>query len=118
MKGKSLAVSIISAAILAIGAYAGLFTESAQAWLGIVSMALILVLNQFFPSGTPVTGWNWVIWTTNIAAIVIQLLNATMEEGLLKPELVNGIIIAINIFIQTFLKDYNGGNSIAEKKLV
>lgn len=118
MKAKSLAVMILSAAILAVGAYSGYFTESVQAWLGIVSMAMVLALNTFFPSGTLVTGWNWVLWTTNIAAIVIQLLNATMEQGLLKPELVNGIIIAINIFIQTFLKDYSGGNSVAEKKLV
>lgn len=118
MKAKSLAVTIISAAILAIGAYAGLFTSSIQAWLGIVSMALVLVLNQFFPSGAPVQGWNWVTWATNISAILIQLLNVMSEQALVKPEIVNGIIIAINIFIQTFLKSYAGNGSIAEKKLV
>lgn len=118
MKAKSLAVSVISAAILVIGAYSGYLTATAQAWAGIVAMALTLTLSTIFPSGEIVKGWNWVMWSTNIAAIVLQLLSATMDKGLLAPELVNGIIIAINIFIQVFLKSYAGGESITEKKLI
>ena len=117
MKAKSLIVTIISAAILAFGAYSGFFSAGVQAWLGIVSMAGVLVLSTFFPSGTLVAGWNWVMWTTNIAAIVVQLFTAIGSQSLLSPEIVNAIIIGINIFVQTFLKDYGTG-SVAVNKIV
>lgn len=118
MKAKSLAVSIISALILVIGSYSGFLNASWQAWLGIVAVALNLILSTWFPSGTIVKGWNWVMWATSGSAIVIQILNATLTAGLVAPEIINAIIIGINIFIQTFLKDYTTGGSIAEKKLI
>jgi len=121
MKGKSLAFTILSVVVLAIGSYSGYFTESVQAWLGIVSMAAVLVLSTFFPSGELVKGWNLVMILTNATMIAVQLFNATADKGLMSPELANGLIMGINIFIQVLLKDYSGTKatgSIMEKKLV
>jgi len=58
MEKKSLAVQMITAVLLLIGAYSGMFTEGVQAWLGIASMALTLVLSTLYPSGTLVKGWT------------------------------------------------------------
>lgn len=118
MKAKSLAISILSAAIMVVGAFSGYLNGVGQAWAGVIAIALTLISSTFFPSGTIVKGWNWVMWATSISAIVIQVLNAILEKGLMSPELVNGIIMAINIFIQAFLKDYTGTGSIVEKKLL
>ena len=103
---KSLAVQIITVAILLIGAYAGMFTTGVQAWLGIASMALTVVLSTFFPSGEMVKGWTAVMWVTNIAGVVMQLINAMGSSCLVDAQTINMIMIGINIFIQVFLKDY------------
>lgn len=118
MKTKSLIVQVLTVLILAIGSYSGMFSPAVAAWLGIISMAATLTLSTFFPSGTIVTGWTWVMWATNISGVVVQILNLTSENGLIAPNITNSIIIAINIFIQVFLKDYNGGGSIVEKKVL
>lgn len=106
MKAKSLAVSIITTLILVIGGYAHSFSPAVQAWLGISSFGLTLVLTTFFPSGTLVKGWNWIVVATNATGILLQLLSAVSDKGLLPVEVVNGLIVAVNIFIQGFLKDY------------
>lgn len=118
MKAKSLAVQLLTALILVIGAYSNMLPASVAAWLGIVSMAATLILNQWFSTGTIVKGWTWVMWATNIAGIVLQLMAAIGDNGLLAANVTNGIIIAINIFMQAFLKDYTGAGSVVEKKLV
>jgi hypothetical protein len=103
---KSLAVQILTVLVLLIGAYSGLFSATGQAWLGIVSMAATLVLSTFFPSGTLPSGWNKIMWITNITGVVLQLLAAIGSAGLIDPMTVNTIIIAINIFVQVFIKNY------------
>ena len=65
MKKKSLIVSVLSALILIIGSYAGMFTGTVQAWMGIATIALTMTLTTFFPSGTIVKGWTWVMWATS-----------------------------------------------------
>lgn len=103
---KSLAVQILTVLVLLIGAYSGMFGATAQAWLGIVSMGATLVLSTFFPSGTLPTGWNKLMWITNITGVVLQLLTAIGSTGLIDPMMVNTIIIAINVFMQVFIKNY------------
>jgi len=117
MKGKSLGFTILTALVLVVGSYVGYFNETVQAWLGIVSMATLLVLSTFFKSGELVKGWSTVTVITNASMIGIQVLNLIGDKNLVDPSVINGVIIGINIFIQTFLKDYNGG-SIAERKVI
>lgn len=103
---KSLAVQILTVIILMIGAYMGAFSTGAQAWLGIVSMGLTLVLSTFFPSGSMPTGWTTIMWITNISGVVLQVLNAMGTSGLIDAQVVNMIMIGINILLQVFVKDY------------
>lgn len=103
---KSLAVQILTVIVLMIGAYMGSFNNETQAWLGIVSMALTLTLSTFFPSGSMPTGWTAILWVTNIAGVVLQVLNAIGTAGLVDAQVINMIMIAINILLQVFVKDY------------
>ena len=115
MKGKSLVVSIMSVMIAAIASYSGLVAPHIQAWLGIVSFGLtILLSSQIFASGTFPKGWTTVMWITNISGIVIQLMSAIGEKGLIDPNICNYIIIGINILLTGFVKDYGSGNSIVK----
>ena len=103
---KAIAVQIITVLVLLIGAYMGTFSTGVQAWLGIVSMALTLVLSTFFPSGNMPTGWTTVMWITNISGVVLQVLNAMGNTGLVDAQVINMIMIGINVFLQVFVKDY------------
>lgn len=103
---KSLAVQILTVIVLMIGAYMGSFSTGVQAWLGIVSMGLTLVLTTFFPSGSMSAGWTTIMWVTNISGVVLQVLNAMGTAGLVDAQVINMIMIAINILMQVFVKDY------------
>lgn len=109
---KSLAVQILTVLVLLIGAYSGLFGASTQAWLGIISMGATLILSTFFPSGTLPSGWDKIMWVTNITGVALQLLTAIGSAGLIDPMTINAIIISINVFLQLFIKNYG----ILEKK--
>lgn len=108
---KSLAVQIMTVLVLLIGAYAGFFSEGAQAWLGIVSMALTLTLSTFFPSGTLPKGWTSVMWITNVSGVALQLLNAIGNEGLVDAQTINIIMIAINTVLQVVVKNYESNTA-------
>lgn len=103
---KSIAVQIITVLVLLIGAYVGFFSPSGQAWLGIISMGLTLALSTFFPSGTFPKGWTAIMWVTNISGVVMQLLNAMGTQGLVEPQTINFIMIAINLILQIVIKQY------------
>ena len=103
---KSLAVQILTVLVLTIGAYSGMFGSTAQAWLGILSMGATLTLSTFFPSGTMPAGWSKIMWITNITGVVLQLLTAVGSAGLIDAMTVNTIILAINIFLQVYVKEY------------
>lgn len=118
MKGKSLLVQILTTIILVIGSYGKLFDATTAAWLGIVSMGLTSILGTFFKSGEFVKGWSKVMIAVNAIGILVQLLNASSENGLLPADVVNYVVIGINIFMGVFLKDYIGNGSIAEKRSV
>ena len=105
MKGKSVAVQIITTVILLIGAFGANLSGTFAAWLGIVSMALTLILSTFAPSGTFVKGWSVVMWATNIGGILTQLLVATSDAGLVAANITNGIIVVINIILQVYFTD-------------
>lgn len=103
---KSLAVQIMTIILLLISSYSGFFGESVQAWLGIVSMALTLVLSTFFPSGTMPKGWTAIMWIVNICGVVMQLLNAMGSQGLIDAQSVNIVMISINVILQVIVKQY------------
>lgn len=105
MKGKSIAVQILTTVLLLLGANIFGFTGVAAAWAGIASMALTLVLSTFAPSGTFVKGWSVVMWATNIGGIIIQLLSAMSDQSLVAANITNGIIIVINIILQVYFTD-------------
>lgn len=106
MVKKSLAVQILTALVLLIGAYAGFFSPEVQAWLGIASMALTLTLSTVFPSGTLPTHWTTVMWITNVSGIILQVLTVIGEQGLVDAQTINIVMIAINVILQTIVKQY------------
>ena len=116
MKGKSLAVSILSVIVVAIASYSALFSPSAQAWLGIASFTITAVLSTFASSGTWPKGWSSVLWITNIAGVVIQVLSAIGDKALIDPAIVNYLIIGINILLTGFVKDYGSGSVVENAK--
>lgn len=103
---KSAFVNIATLLIGAIGAYAGMFSVTAAAWLSIVSMALTLVLSTWFPSGTFSPSANIASYVVNGGGILIQLLNATADSALIPAETVASIVIGINLVLQVYFKDY------------
>lgn len=112
---KSLAVQIFTILVLMIGAYAGFFSETVQAWLGIVSMGLTLVLSTFFPTGTLPRGWTAIMWIANVSGVVMQLLNAIGDSGLVNPQTINIVMIGINIILQVVVKQYEAVPSQAKE---
>ncbi len=116
MKGKSLLTMILSAAILAFGAYSGYFTETVQAWLGVLSFACMLVLNSdMLKSGDMTSAWKFATWALNIGAIAVQVFGAISDKALMPAAVVNGIMIGINIFMQIVAKDYGQGSLLHKK---
>lgn len=116
MKGKSLLTMILSAAILAFGAYSGYFNDTVQAWLGVLSFACMLVLNsKMMTSGDMPGGWTIATWALNIGAIVIQVLGMINEQALMPAAVVNGMMIGINILMQIVAKDYGQGSLLHKK---
>jgi hypothetical protein len=107
MKRKSLIVTIISALVLALGAYSGFFNSTAQSWMGIVSFGLVTTLSVFAPSGAFEHGMKPIVIVSNAVAILLQVANLIGEKSLMDAALLNGIVIGLNIFTQTFLKDYS-----------
>lgn len=105
MKGKTIATQIITAMILLLAAFAGNFGGEVASWIGIASMVLSLVLSTFFSSGVMTGTWTVVMWVTNIAGIVIQVLNATGEQGLIAASVTSAIVIVINILLQVFFSN-------------
>lgn len=103
---KSLAVQIMTILVLLIGAYTGLFSPEVQAWLGIAAMALTLTLSTFFPTGTLPKQWTTIMWVTNIAGVIMQLFNALGSQGLVDAQTINMVMIAINVILQTVVKQY------------
>jgi hypothetical protein len=103
---KSLAVQIMTILILLIGAYTGLFSSEVQAWLGIAAMALTLTLSTFFPTGTLPKQWTAIMWITNVSGVIMQLLNALGSQGLVDAQTINIVMIAINVIMQTVVKQY------------
>ncbi len=116
MKGKSLLTMILSAAVLAFGAYSGYFNDTVQAWLGVLSAAIIIVLNSdMMKSGDMTKAWTWATWALNIGAIAVQVGGMIGEKALMPAAIINGIIIGINIFIQVIAKDYGQGSLLHKK---
>ena len=116
MKNKSLAVQILTMIVAVIGSYGALFSTTAQAWLGIVSFAItVLLQSPILSTGTWPVGWNKIMWISNGAGIVIQVLNAISDKGLVDPATINYVIVGINILLVTFIKDYGNTSTVAAK---
>ncbi len=109
MKRKSLLVSILSAVVLGLGAYAGFFNEVTQAWLSVVSMVIVACLTRFAPSGEfKFKGTEPFVFWGNVLAILIQAGQMISEQSLMNPQLLLGIMIGLNIVVTGFMKDYSG----------
>lgn len=117
MKGKGNLANILGFIVAMIAGYKGLASEHAQAWFGVAAFAISTVLSTFFTNGVFVSGWKPAMWVITIAGVVIQVLNATATASLVSAEVVTYVILAITTFINVFYKSYDGGISIAEKKL-
>lgn len=105
MKGKSIAVQVLTTLILALGYFGNYFDAGTAAILAAVSYGLTAVLSTFAPSGTWVTGWNWVMWGVNIIGVLIQVANYTAEAGLVAVNVAGGIVAALNIILQVYFTD-------------
>lgn len=105
MKGKSVAVQLITTVILAIGYFGSYFDAHTAAILAAVSYGLTAVLSTFAPSGTFVKGWNWVMWGVNIGGVLIQIANYSADAGLIAVNIAGGIVAAINILLQVYFTD-------------
>ena len=116
MKGKSLLTMILSGAILAFGAYSGYFSDTVQAWLGVLSFACVLVLNsKMMISGEMPGAWSIATWALNIGAIAVQILGMVNDKALMPATVVNGIMIGINVLVQIIAKDYGQGSLLHKK---
>lgn len=114
MKGKSIAVQVFAFLIAAVGAYGALFTAGVQAWLGVVAFALTMIMNSpFLSTGTWPQGWSNVMWITNVCGVIIQIGNYLGDHALVDPLIINYIIIGINLFLTTFIKNYGGSTTLA-----
>lgn len=107
MKGKSRAYQLIATLVLIVGAYMSNFSENIQVWLGaFVAIGTMLLASPLLSSGAWPKGWNWVTYSLNIGAILIQAGAYLGEHALVNPAILNGVMIGINLFLSTWVKDY------------
>lgn len=102
MKGKSIAVQIVTTLVLLIGYFGNMFDAGTAAILAAISYGLTAVLSTFAPSGEWVKGWNVVMWATNIVGVVTQILNYTSDNGLVAVNVTGAIIAVLNILLQVY----------------
>lgn len=113
MKGKSVAFQIIATLVLVISAYMSNFNPSVQQWLGaVVFGGTLLLQSPIMSTGSWPSGWSWVIWASNIGGIAIQLGGYFSENNLIPADIINGALIAVNLFLATWVKDYGTGSSV------
>lgn len=116
MKGKSIVVSLISFAVAMLGLFSAGMSDQLQLILGGVTLLLTAVLSTFFKTGELPTGWTTVMWVSNIALVVMMVLNYYSGNGFINPAVVTMIGAVINAIINIFLKDYGNGSRLVARK--
>lgn len=110
-KFKSLFVLVLTLFVASFGQFGQLFSEHAQAWLGITAFAVGLILSvPGVASGTTAPHWTFLVWLTYISGLVIQVLNIIGAQALINPVTVTYIVAGIQLFVQTFIKNYGNGS--------
>lgn len=113
MKGKSVAFQIIATLVLVAGAYMSNFNPSIQEWIGVFVFAGTLLLHSpILSSGSLPQGWSWVVWASNLGAITLQVGSYLSEHSLVDPSVLNGVMIGVNLFLSTWVKDYGSGSMV------
>lgn len=111
MKNKTLLWQILSMFVVFIGFYGNSLGEGGQKWIGVISFSITALLNsKILSSGSWPTGWSVAMWATQIVGLLIQIANFMVEKALIDPQVVNIVIMAINTFLVTFVKDYGSGS--------
>jgi hypothetical protein len=108
MKGKSIAVQILTTIILIVGSVGSLFNETWVAVLGVVAAAATLIVKTFFPSGTLVFGWDILLWATNIGYVILQITNMVGTVAWIDPTIINAMAVVINTVILVIANGQNG----------
>jgi len=111
MKNKTLLWQILSLIIVMSGIYGHNFEENTQKWIGIISFAITAFLNsKIMSSGEWPKGWSTAMWATQIVGLVVQIANFMVEKAVVDPHVVNVMIMTVNAFLATFVKDYGSGS--------
>lgn len=77
------------------------------AWSSVIAFALtILLQSPILSTGTWPAGWDLTSWVINGSAIIIQVLNATAEKGLVSAALIAFIVSMINAFTISIVRKY------------
>lgn len=99
MKGKSILFQILMTMVIVLGSAGSLLGDTAMAWTGMIGAALTVVIKTFFPSGTLVSGWDAMLWATNIGAVIIQIMNLVNDVTFIDPAVINATMVIINTVI-------------------
>ena len=105
---KSLLFNGLSAAVLALTAYATFVPTNVASWMAIAVFAITAFLNTAYTqSGEFIgEGWRWAQWLSVGGGILISVLNLTGEQALIPQNIVNMVVIGLAIFIQFIGKTY------------
>lgn len=99
MKGKSILFQILMTMVIVLGSAGSLLGDAAMAWAGMIGAALTVIIKTFLPSGTLVSGWDAMLWATNIGAVVLQIMNLASAVTFIDPALINSMMVIINTVI-------------------
>jgi hypothetical protein len=111
MKNKTLLWQILSLSVVFLGAYGAGVGEQGQKWVGIISFAITAFMNsKIMSTGEWPKGWSTAMWITQLAGLVIQVINFLGEKAIIDPQVVNISIMVLNTFLATFVKDYGSGS--------
>lgn len=112
MKAKSLSLQIISFLVtFATGLMPGLSPKIAI-WVGLGTFIGTMILNKVASSGEWPKGWSSIMWITNISGCLIEIAQYMADSGLATVQLTLYVIMGINAFLFSFIKDYKTETSI------
>lgn len=100
MKNKTLIANILGAVLTFALAYKGVVSPQTAMALGIVIAIINPILKSpIFESSPMLPSWTLALWISNIASIILQIVNGVAGYGIISPELLNMITIGINTTI-------------------
>lgn len=103
---KTLLFTIITGIAGILSILAPTMPDSIKMILGVASMALTIIVHQFFPTGETPKGWGVALWVTNIGGALIEILTTTVLNTIIPIGYITLIVAIINYVITT-VKDYS-----------